>query len=383
MAKTFGCCRYVYNKMLELKSTLYTTEKKSVSIFELSKKITGMKQLEETKWLKEVSAQSLQWSLRNLDSSFTRFFREKKGYPTFKNKYSKQSFGNPQDVKADFKNGRLFMPKFNHGIKCVFHRRFEGKIKTATVSKTPSGKYFVSILVEQDVMEPTRKQPSKERTLGIDLGVKDFLVTSDGQKVANPRHLNKKLKQLKRQQRKLSRKQKGSNNRNKQRLKVAKLHEKVANCRNDFLHKTTKTIVNNQNYDTVAIETLNVAGMVKSHKLARHIQDVGWGMFSEYLRYKCDWYSKNLIEIGQFEPSTKTCSDCGKINKNITLKDRAWTCECGAKHDRDINAAKNIKHFAFCKQDTTFVGRDTPEFTLAEITSVIGEARSHGVCSVA
>lgn len=352
--KTFGCVRYVYNRALARKTELYKTEKKGISMFALMDEMVDWKRREDTIWLKEVNSQALQMSLRNLDMAYTRFFKEKKGFPKFKSKHdNNHSFCNPQGTKVDFESKKVFIPKFNGGIKCIFHRQFEGKIKSSTVIKTPTGKYFISILVEEDVLTVLPPKTDENKTLGIDLGIKTYATFSDGTKIENPRHLNKKLKQLKQAQRKLSRKKKGSKNRDKQRKKVAVIHEKVTNCRKDFLHKVTKSLVDNQNYDSLAIEDLNVSEMIqkgKRNKLSKHISDAGWGMFRQFLTYKCERYGKNLLVIGRFEPSSKLCS-CGKLNKKLTLDIREWTCDtCGMKHDRDTLAAQNIKRFAFCKQ---------------------------------
>ncbi len=375
LAKTFGCVRYVYNRGLALKTAFYEKEKKGLSVFEISKEMTKWKDSEETKWLKEANAQALQMSLRFLDISYTRFFKKISSFPRFKSKYDNhQSFCNPQATRLNFDENLVFIPKFTEGIKCIFHRKLEGKIKSSTVSKTSTGKYFISILIETDTENPKCKKPKQDKTLGIDLGIKDFATFSNGTVIKNPRHLSKKTKALKRQQRKLSRKKKGSKNRNKQRIKVARLHEKVTNSRKDFLHKVTSSITKNQSYDSVAIEDLNVAEMLKKgkkNKLSRSIADAGWGMFRQFLTYKCERAGKNLLVIGRFEPSSKLCP-CGHLNNNLTLKDREWDCPvCLTHHKRDELAAKNIRHFAFCKQNTSkdktnFIPQEMRKFTPLE-----------------
>lgn len=379
LAKTFGCVRYIYNRGLAIKTALYQNEKKGISVFNLMKEMAKWKHLEETAWLKEVNAQSLQMSLRNLDIAYTNFFKKRTNYPKFKSKYdNNQSFCNPQATIINWTENKVTIPKFKNGIKAVLHRKFEGKIKSSTASRTPSGKYYISILVENENEHPQTKAPDENKTLGIDLGIKDFATFSNGTVVQNPKFLSKKLKFLKRQQRKLSRKKRGSNNRNKQRLKVAKIHEKIANARKDFLHKVTSSIVKNQDYSSVAIEDLAVAEMVKKgkkNKLSRHIMDVGWGMFRTFLTYKCEREGKNLLIIGRFDPSSKLCS-CGHLNNDLALKDREWACPvCKVHHKRDVLAAQNIKRFAFCKQNTykdevktsnnknNLVGRESSEFT--------------------
>lgn len=368
ISKSFGCVRFVYNRALDIKTALYQKENKGISIFELTNEMAKWKEREEFSWLNEVNSQCLQMSLRNLDSAFTRFFKEKKGFPKFKSKYDKQSFQNPQSTRVDFESSRVFVPKFKNGIKCVFHRTFEGKIKTSTISKNSAGKYFISILVEEPIDNPVKPEKNEVKTLGIDLGLKDFLVSSDGNRVENPRHLKKKLKKLARAQRKLSRRKKGSRNRDKQKNIVARIHERVANSRKDFLHKTTSDLVKNQDYTGIAIEDLSVENMIKNRKLARSIADVGWGMFKEFLTYKCEWYGRNLTVIGRFEPSSKLCT-CGHKNDKLTLKDRVWTCvKCGTTHDRDMLAAQNVKRFAFCEQNTykTSIPQELRESTLGE-----------------
>jgi putative transposase len=363
--------------MLGFRTSLYASEGKSISVFKLINKVVELKKEEETKWLKEVNSQALQWSLRNLDAAFTKFFREKKGYPNFKKKSNGQSFGNPQGTTVDFELNRVYIPKFKEGIKAVLHREFEGKIKTSVVSKTPSGKYFISILVEEDVELPKATEPIKDKTIGIDLGIAHFLIDSNGNKIANPKYLNKNLKKLAKEQRRLVKKVKGSNRYKRQRVKVARVYEKISNCRRDFLHKVTYQLVNNQNYDSIAVETLSVTDMLQDEETDRNnnrnISDASWGMFGEFLKYKCEWYGKNLLQIGQFLPSSKTCSKCGWINRGLKRSDRVWTCQCGVKHDRDVNAAINIKNFAFCTHDTYSVGRDTPEVKPVELKKFLSD----------
>ena len=371
LAKTFGCCRYVYNRALAVKMALYQKEKKGVSVFQLTNEMVKWKDCEETVWLKEVNSQALQMSLRFLDAAYTNFFKKKSGFPKFHSKFdNRQSFCNPQSTTVDFEANRIFIPKFKSGIKAVLHRRLEGKIKSSTVSRTPSGKYFISVLTETNAENPKCPTPKESKTLGIDLGIKDFATYSDGTVIANPKHLNRHQKLLRHAQRKMSRKKKGSANRNKQRKKVAVLYEKVTNARKDFLHKTTRSLVENQDYTSLAIEDLGVADMLEKgkKKLSRHISDAGWGTFRTFLTYKCEQAGKNLLVIGRFEPSSKLCT-CGYLNSTLTLKDREWDCpSCKVHHKRDELAAKNIKRFAFCKQNTskTLVGQELPEFTPLE-----------------
>lgn len=341
IAKHIGSCRFVYNLALETKITAYSGSKTNLTCFDLMKQLPELKK--ECEWLKEVNAQSLQQSISNLDTAFTKFFKGQADFPNFKKKASGGSFKVPQKIKL---GDKLIIPKFQEGIKTNLHRPINGEIRQLTISKTPAGKYFASILC--DTGEPIpEKKPIKE-VLGVDLGIKTFLVTSGGQEFENPKFLKKAQSRLKFIQRKYSKK-KGK--RTKQKLVL--LHEKVVNQRKDFLHKVSAQLI--KNHDGIAIETLNIEGMVKNHNLAQSIQDCGWGEFVRQLEYKAEWYGKNVIKIGRFEPSSKTCSSCGKINKELTLKDRNWTCSCGVAHDRDLNAAINIKNFAI----KTVSGLDT------------------------
>lgn len=366
LEKHFGCVRFIYNKALELKNKHYQDTKKNLTRHDISKKITEWKKEDETKWLKEVNSQSLQFALINLETAFFNFFKKKSNFPKFKLKCNSQSFSCPQGCDIDFKNKKLFLPKFKGGIYCVFHRKFEGKIKTCTVSKTPTNKYFVSVLVEVAESKPVQLPVEENKCLGIDLGIKDFATFSDGTKIENPKFLNKKLKKIKRIQRKLSKKKNGSKNKNKQRIKLAKQHEKVTNCRKDFHHKVTRKIVDNQNYTSIAMETLNIQNLLKNKKLARYISDTAWFQFKTFLKYKLKENGKSLLEIGRFEPSSKMCS-CGEINTQLTLNVREWKCQsCHSIHDRDILAANNIKKFAF-------LGKGYPEFTPLEIAGCSGQ----------
>lgn len=346
----FGSARWIYNYALNKKMLTYQTEKKSLSRFDIQAELPNLKQDEETAWLKNVNSQTLQASLENLDKAYTRFFKEKKGFPKFKSKHDKrQSFSVPQSAKVNFVTSKLSLPKFKTDIKIVLHRTFEGRIKTTTISKTPTGKYFASILVETNDIIPTKIPIDENKAVGIDLGIKTFAVLSDGTQIENPKNLKRSLKRLKQRQRALSRKKKGSANRNKARIKLANIHEKVTNQRLDFLHKKSNTIV--KNYDTICLETLTASNMMKNHKLAQALSDIAIGVFNELLEYKSRWYGKNILRIGRFEPSSKLCT-CGVINKELKLSDRTWTCKtCKATHDRDVLASNNIKRMAFHSQN--------------------------------
>ncbi|MDK2948971.1 MAG: putative transposase [Patescibacteria group bacterium] len=345
--KHFGSTRFVFNWGLEKKIKAYQKDKKRLTCFDLINELTKLKKEKDFEWLNEVNSQSLQVSLRNLDNAFTNFFRKQNKFPNFKSKkHNKNSFQIPQHLKLSEK---LDIPKIKD-IKIIQHRKLEGKIKTATISKTTTGKYYISILIEQSKDLPKKDKIKDKTTIGIDLGIKTFATISDGRKIDNPKYLKKSERKLKRQQRWLSRKIKGSKNRNKQRIKVALIHEKINNQRSDFLHKFSYELTHEKQVSSIAIEDLNVKGMVKNHYLARSISDVAWSEFKRQLEYKCDWYGKNLLVIGRFEASSKTCS-CGVVNQDLKLSDREWTCkECKTKHDRDILAANNIKKFALIPQ---------------------------------
>lgn len=346
IAKHLGSCRFIYNYALDKKVRAYQTDKTNLSRFDIQADLPNMKKSEEYCWLKEVNSLSLQASLANLDSAYTKFFREHKGFPRFKSKKdSKQSFSIPQNTRVDFENGRIFIPKFKGGIKTKFHRTFEGIVKSSTISRTATGKYFVSILVEVNEPDVPMKPICENKTVGIDLGIKTFAVLSDGTEIPNPKHLKQSLDKVKKLQRSLSHKNKGSKNRDKARRKLALAHEQVTNRRNDFLHKVTSYLVNN--YDTICLEDLNVKGMVKNHHLAQALEDIAIGTFNTLLEYKAKERGVNILRIGRFEPSSKMCT-CGYINHNLTLAMREWICpQCGSIHDRDLLAANNIKRFAF------------------------------------
>ena len=349
--KHLGCTRWIYNYALAKKNKAYQEEKKSLSRFDIQKDLPVLKKQPETKWLKEVNSQSLQYSLENLDNGFTKFFKKQGGYPKFKSKHdNRQSFSVPQNGIVDFKTNTISLPKFKKPIKCKLHRKFEGSSKTVTISKTPTGKYFISVLVEINEELPKLKPIDENKAVGIDLGIKTFAVLSNGEEIQNPKHLRSTLKQLKKQQGRISKKVKGSNNRKKAVKKLAILHEKVSNKRNDFLHKVTSKLVSE--HDTLCLETLKASNMIKNHKLAQALSDISIGKFNEILEYKAKWNGVNILRIGQFEPSSKMCT-CGVINKELKLSDRQWVCQsCGELHNRDLLAANNIKRFAFVKNNT-------------------------------
>ena len=349
LEQMLGNARWVYNWSLALRIEAYQKDKKTMSAFTLMTELTQLKKKPEYEWLNLSVAQSLQQSIVNMEKAFTRFFREKHGFPKFKRKHDKRhTVGFPQNTKIKFDENRVFVQKLGW-IPTRISRTFEGTIKTAVIKKTATGKFFVSIAVETEEKQQKQKAIRKATAVGIDTGIKTFAVLSDGTEIENPKHLKQALGRLKVLQRRASRKVKGSVNRRKAVLQLARQHEHVANQRKDFLHKTTSGIVNR--FDTVVCEDLNIKGMVKNHCLAQSISDLGLGDFYRMLQYKLADSGKNYLEIGRFEPSSRMCT-CGKVNARLTLSERVWTCEtCGTTHERDHLAAQNILKFGLQKQN--------------------------------
>jgi len=357
-AQHFGCVRFIYNWALETKNKAYVKDNANIGCMKLITELPKLKK--ENPWLSEVNSQALQMAIRNLDNAYTGFFRRVKqgakeaGFPKFKSRKNRQSFQCAQHTKIDFENGTMSVIKVPK-IKAVFHQKFKGEVKTTTISKTKSGKFYASVLVEDGKALPAKPKIDPKTAIGIDLGLKDFAVLSTGEKIANQRFNEKASKRIAKLNRKMAKQKtmnggKHSNNREKTRVKLARLYEKVSNQRDGFLHNlSTRLIRENQ---TICLEDLNVAGMVKNHRLAGSIASASWSVFVRMLTYKCEWYGKNLVFIGRFEPSSKMCSDCGWTKQNLKLSDREWVCEgCGVEHDRDVNAAVNIKTFALHNQN--------------------------------
>ena len=349
IGKTFGCCRFVYNQMLAKRIDDYKQENKSMSKIDMNNYCNRVIK-KEFEWLKEVDKWALTNSIYNLDEAYKNFFRRVKqgqgvGFPKFKSKKNrrnsyKTNFSNG-NIKVDFTNNKIQLPKLKW-IKAKVHREFVGKIKSATISHAPSGKYFVSILVDTENVQ----LPKLETKVGIDLGLNEFAITSDGEEFDNPKWLRKQEQKLKKAQRNLSRKKKGSKNREKARIKVAKIHEKIANQRKDYLHKISSYITNEN--QVIVIEDLKVSNMMSNHKLAKAIGEVSWYEFRIMLEYKCKWKGRQLIIAPTNYASSQLCSNCG--NKSQQTKDlscRTYVCEkCGMILDRDINASINLLKLA-------------------------------------
>ena len=337
LSKHFGCTRFVYNYFLNQRKEQYKLTGKSDNYYAQAKTLTELKKQEETAWLKDVNSQTLQFAIRSLEAAYTNFFKKRAKFPNFKSKHSKNSFTIPQS--ASIADNKLFVPKFKDGIKCRVHREIKGKVGKVTISKAPSGKYFASVFTEEEYVTPFEKT---NKSIGLDMGLKDLLITSDGETFKNNRYTRKYEYKLAKAQQHLSRKKKGSRGFENQKLKVARLHEKIANSRADYLHKCTIYIV--RRYDTICIEDLNVKGMERNHLLAKSIADASWGRFVSMLTYKAEWNDKKIVKIDRYFPSSQTCNVCGYVNKDIKdLSIREWVCpNCHTHHDRDVNAAINI-----------------------------------------
>ena len=344
--KTFGCSRFIFNHFLDKAIKDYESVGKMNSQYANIKELPNLKLTNS--WLKEVDSISLQASVEDLNVSFKNFFNKTSEFPKFKTKHKsrrsyKTKMTNDNINILDKKNIKL--PKLGV-VKFKQHRKIEGRIINVTISQNASGHYFVSILVEQEIKE----KPKTNKSVGIDLGLESFVITSDKEIFENQKYLEKSARKLAKEQKILSRRYEqakkdkkdldDAKNYQKQKLKVAKIHNKIVNQRLDYLHKLSTYLINE--YDVICVEDLNISGMMKNKHLSKSIVSVSWHKFLELLNYKAEWYGKEIIKIDRFFPSSKTCSSCGNVNHDLKLKDRAWTCECGVNHNRDINAAINI-----------------------------------------
>ena len=337
LAQTFGCVRFVYNQILRWRTDEYYKNANSVNYNAASKQVTELKKNPEFQWLNDVSSVPIQQSLRHQQTAFKNFWEGRTKYPTFKKKHAKQSATFAASAFS-MKKGQLFIAKSKEPLNIRWSREIPSKPSSITISKDRAGRYFVSMLCEFE----SKPMPISNKTVGIDLGLTDLFITSDGKKSGNPRHTRRYEQKLAHLQRQLAKKQKGSNNRAKAKLKVARLHAKIADCRMDATHKASRTLINDN--QVVCVESLNVKGMIKNPKLAKHIADANWGEFVRQLKYKAEWADRTVAEIDRFFPSSKRCSCCGFVNESLPLFIREWDCpECKTHHDRDINAAKNIR----------------------------------------
>ena len=355
--KQLGCCRFVYNNCLAFRKDSYQNEHVSVSSSSAVKHITSLKK--DNEWLKDVHSKVLQQSVRDMNQAYDNFFKLHKGFPKFKSKHdNRQSCRFPKDAFIGVRGNRIDLIKVLKDIhfKCSrnderYLNRNQDKVKSITLSKEPNGKFYLSVLIDK----PLRQVPQSSSMVGLDLGIKDFAVTSDGQVIENIHFKKNEESRLKRLQRQISKKVVGSKNREKARLRFAKLNEKIRNRKLNFLHDVTNHLIDEN--QVIVMEDLNVKGMVRNHKLAESISEVNWGEFRRILTYKAAWHGRQLVFIDRFYPSSKRCNHCGYINKGLTLKDRQWVCpECGSLIDRDYNAALNI-----LEEGERIIGLSSPE----------------------
>jgi putative transposase len=338
LARTFGCARFVYNWALRLRTDAYYKENKRIGYHETSARLTQLKQQEEYAWLNEVSSVPTQQALRHLDKAFRNFFEGRAKYPMFKKKRNQQS---AEYTTSAFKwdGTSLTLAKMTEPLDIRWSRPLPdgAKPSTVTVTKDCADRYFVSLLVEEDI----KQLDPVEQSVGADLGLKAFVILSTGEVVGNPKFFHKDEKQLAKVQRRHAKKRKGTKNRAKARLKVAKIHARIADRRRDFLHQLSTRLI--REHQTICVESLAVKNMVKNHRLAKAISDVGWSEFVSQLEYKAAWYGRTLVKIDKWYPSSKRCFACGHVLDSLPLDIRVWTCpECGVVHDRDLNAARNI-----------------------------------------
>ena len=347
LTNQFGAMRWVYNHMLHWRMEAWRERRECVTQRMTLDRLVELKAVKATEWLKDADSQALQQSVMHLDRAYQRFFQGLSRYPRFKNKQGKQSMSYPQRVKV-IDDRALYLPKVGV-VRAVLHRELVGRIKTVTVSHTTTGKYYASILCDdgQPLPDPV-KTLTEDNVMGLDMGLAHLVITSTGEKQDNPRYLKRADRNLRCKQKSLSRKKIGSNNRDRARLLVAKAHEQVANARNDFQHKLSRRLIDEN--QAICVETLKVNNMLKNRRLSQAIADASWGELIRKLEYKARWEGKHLVRIDPWYPSTKTCSHCGSTIDQLPLSERQWTCPtCGAEHDRDMNASLNVKQQGILK----------------------------------
>lgn len=372
MTRIIGCCRFVWNRLLEYSSKSYKRRSESHTSYDLNNFIAHTLK-PAYPWLSDAPAQTLQCVSADLASAFKAFFRKDAAYPKFRKKHrSKKSFRIPQRGKVDEENSRIYVQGVGW-VDAVIHRKAIGKLKNITVTVNPSGTVYASCLFDDDTELPVPAVPERPKVLGVDLNLERLAVCSDGTEYENPRTLKKHEKRLKHLQRMLSKKRKGSQNWKKLKAEIASLQERIANIRKDAIHKMTKSIVCDSQADAIVIEDLNVSGMLRNHKLSKHIQDASFYEIRQQLEYKCLWYGKTLIVADRFFASSRTCSVCGWHNDGLTLRDREWECPvCHTRHDRDRNAALNLGSFGL-----KALAGDAGDVKPPEMLSVDDRAATH------
>ena len=364
--RQIGHCRFVYNKLLEIVKKDYEENSSKWNYYEYKKLLPELK--EKYPFLKEANSQSLQETVKWLDRAFKNFFEKRARFPQFKSKRKNNSISIPQHFTIE--GNKVKIPKLKKPLRFIKHREIEGEIKSISITKTPAGKFFLNVLVNREL----KPLPKSNNVVAIDVGIETFCTLSNGDKIRKPRHLILSERKLRKLQKRLSRKEKGSGKYIKLRKRIAKLHEKIKHQREDFLHKLSRQIIGDN--QAVIVENLNVKGMLKNHRLAKHIADASWNRFISFLEYKAKLYSRRLIKVSAFYPSSKLCSVCGYKNEELTLSDRKWTCPvCGTKHDRDLNAAVNLLKTGLASLKQA-VGMDCPELMPVEGAEASCEAGS-------
>lgn len=376
-----GCARWVYNWGLQEKISHYKQTKETLSTYSLINRLPLLKREEQTQWLGNVSALSLCDTLMRVEKAFIHFFRGHTKFPAFKKKRDRRdSYEVRQGNSIDSELKRIYLPKFKEGIRYRDNREIEGALKKVTILKSPNGRYYAGFLTERDVAPLALSTSAEETALGLDFGLKHLVITSEGEKIDNPLTLARYYRRFAILQRRMKRKKKGSKNRERMRVELANLYAKITATRAHHLHQITNRLVAKEGITTFCIEDLNVRKMRRAKgRIQWAIQDASWGLLRKLFAYKAAAVGKTVRVIGQFEPSSKTCSSCGVVNESLTLADREWTCQCGARHDRDINAAINIKKMAFAQD---FVSNDGIPKDIRESTPVEQHAATNQECSV-